>query len=344
MKTRRFLVLSALACSLALPAMAEDNDVVRVGITNNSSDVGFFIAHKRGYFEKEGLKVKFVPFAAAARMIAPFGSGDLEAGGGGVSAGLFNAVARGIHLRIVADKSTSVPGFGSGAVMVRQDHVDSGRYKSLKDFKGFKIALPAPGTATSASLDKMFATVGLSLKDMEPVYLSFPQMVTALDNKAADAAFMVEPMKSAAEARKLVKRVFGDEDSMPYHQIAVTVFSDKFAKDRKRAVAFMRALLRANRDYQDAITGGKLAGPEGEKIIAILTEYGNIKNPQVYRAIKVHSADANGAINLKSLQEDLDYFKKQGLIKGKIEVADAVDTTIAEEAVKQLGPYKRKQH
>jgi NitT/TauT family transport system substrate-binding protein len=47
-------------------------------------------------------------------------------------------------------------------------------------------------------------------------------------------------------------------------------------------------------------------------------------------------------LNLTSLETDLAYFKSQGLIEGKVTVADAIDTSIAQAAVKDLGPYHKK--
>ena len=68
------------------------------------------VAQKRGYFRDEGLDVNFVVFASAAQMIAPFAAGDLDAAAGAPSAGLHNAVARGIDIRMVADKVSTPPG------------------------------------------------------------------------------------------------------------------------------------------------------------------------------------------------------------------------------------------
>ena len=326
---------------LIAPAHAQTK--VSVGITNVIADVGFFVAHKRGYFAAEKLDVNFVPFDAAARMIAPMASGDLDVGGGGIAAGLFNAVARGVGLKIVADKSTSAPGLGTGALMARKDLVDSGRYKSVKDMKGWKLAIPAAGTGTSTSLENLFSANGFALKDMDVVYLSFPQMVTALENKAVDAAFLTEPGVTTDETRGVAQRVASDDEMFPNHEIAVTLASEKFIRDnRPAAVAFMRGFLKGTRDYTDAIEKGRLTGPGAEAIIAILTEYSLIKDPAVYRKIRVHSCDPDGRINIDSLEKDLAYFRAQGLIEGKVAVADAVDTSIAEAAVRDIGVYKRK--
>ncbi len=337
---RTVAILSALAAWAGL-ARAGEPVPVNVGITNVVADAPFFVADKRGYFAAENLKVNLIAFDAAAKMIAPLASGDLDVGGGGISAGLFNAVARGVGLRIVADKSSSYLGLGTGALMVRKDLVDSGAYKTPADLKGKKLAVPAAGTGTSTSLDRFFKRNGMSLHDMDIVYLSFPQMATAMQNRAVDAAFLTEPSVSTLVAKGIAVKIVGDDEMFPNHQIAVTLYSEKFlAGDRDVATRFMRAMLRGVRDYTNAVSGGKLRGPGAEDMISILTEYSLIKDPAIYRGLTVHGCDPDGKLNFDSLQADFDYFKSEGLIEGKVEVRDAIDTSIAAAAVRDLGPYR----
>jgi NitT/TauT family transport system substrate-binding protein len=342
----RFLTagyLLALVLLAAAPSRAAEPVAVNVGITNVIADVGLFVADKRGYFAAENLKVRFVSFDAAARMIASLASGDLEVGGGGISAGLFNAVARGLGVKIVADKSTAAPGLATGALVVRKDLIDTGRYTSPRDLKGWKLAVPAPGTGTATALDRFLSAAGLAIKDVDLTYLSFPQMVTALQNGGIDAAFLAEPSLTAVEASGAAVRIVRDDEMFPNHQIAVTLYSGRFiASDRDASVRFMRAFLRGTRDYVDAVKDGKLAGPGAEAIISVLTEYSLIKDPAIYRRIGVHACDPDGRLNPGSLEADLAFFSRQGLIQGKVDVASAIDTSIAEDAVRDLGPYVRK--
>ena len=74
----------------------------------------------------------------------------------------------------------------------------------------------------------------------------------------------------------------------------------------------------------------------------IVTEYSAIKAPAVYRAIQVHSCDPNGRINLESLAVDLAFFRSEGLIEGAVSLASAVDGSLAEEAIRDIGVYPRK--
>ena len=47
----------------------------------------------------------------------------------------------------------------------------------------------------------------------------------------------------------------------------------------------MRAYIKAVREYNDALKDGKIAGPNADEVISILTEYTFIKDPQVHREI-----------------------------------------------------------
>ncbi|MDB5777449.1 MAG: transporter substrate-binding protein [Herbaspirillum sp.] len=324
-------------------AYAADPVTVRVGLANASSDVGFFIAQKKGYFKQEGLDVTFTPFDSGAKMVAPLGAGQLEVGAGSPSAGLYNAVARGISIKIVADKGSTPPGYGYQPLLVRKDLVESGRYKTLKDLKGMKIAGSAPGSASTSTLNQMLTKAGLKNGDVERLYLSFPQHVLALQNKAVDAALTTEPSATKAVQSGAAVRVMGDDEIYPNHQLAVVLYSSSFIKDHPEAAkAFMRAYLRAVRDYNDGLKNGKLAGPNAADVIAILTEYTNVKDPAIYRAITVQGCSPDGALSIASLNTDLNFYKSEGLIKGNVTVDQVIDTSFAAAAVKALGPYHPK--
>src|SRR5262249_42848068 len=132
-----------------------------VGATMSTSDAPIYIADKKGYFHAEGLDVTVSNFRSAADMVAPLGAGQLQAGAGSASAGLYNAVARGIRIRVVADKASSPPGYGATKILVRKDHVASGRYKEPRDLKGMKFAMNAPGVSNTSTLNTLLHSVGL---------------------------------------------------------------------------------------------------------------------------------------------------------------------------------------
>ena len=119
------------------------------------------------------------------------------------------------------------------------------------------------------------------------------------------------------------------------------IFSGDFAKSHHDvAVRFMRAYVKAARFYYEALAGGHLAGPNANEVITILSEATTMKDPAVYRAITPSAINPDGRLNLASMRKDLQFFKDQGLIEGKVEVEDVIDTSFIDEAIKELGPYK----
>ena len=82
--TRRGLLKGAAATTFPMPAIAQALVELRVGIANASSDIGFFLGMKKGWYREEGINLSTTPFRSAAEMAAPMASGQLDAGGGSV--------------------------------------------------------------------------------------------------------------------------------------------------------------------------------------------------------------------------------------------------------------------
>jgi NitT/TauT family transport system substrate-binding protein len=332
------------AVAAAVFALGASAAPIRVGTTNSSSDAPLFIAQSKGYFKQEGLEVEFTSFPSAAKMIAPLGNGQLEVGAGSPAAGFFNAAARGLDIKMVADKGSMPPGNGYLAVLVRKDIVDSGRYKSFADFKGMKVALPAQGTTTDGTLNEALKRGGLKWSDVEVTYLGFPQHVVAFQNKAIDASVTTEPSATKAEQMKVAVRVAGGDQVFPNQQVAVILYGGQFIKEHAdEGRKFMKAYLKGVRDYNDAIVNGRLAGPGADQVIRILTSDTIIKDPNVYKAIVVNGCNPDGKVNVDSLKKDLQFFRDRNLIQGDITVEQVLDHSFVDVALKELGPYHRKQ-
>ncbi|WP_307024842.1 ABC transporter substrate-binding protein [Arthrobacter globiformis] len=316
---------------------------VTVGTTNSSSDAPLFIAQERGYFEAEGISVELLPFRSAAEMVAPLGSGGLDVGGGSPSAGLFNALARDVKIRIVADKSHASADDSYLSLLVRKDLVDSGKFKGYADLKGLTVADYSESGTTSAALNQMLKAGGLTMGDIKRTILAGPEHISALENRAVDASITTEPTVSQAVESGAAVRFAGTHKVYPNQQIGVMIYGEQFAaKEPEAAAAFMRAFLHGARDYNDALKGGKLVGEGAKEIISILAKATSAK-PETLAATTSHGVDPDGALNIAGMQSDLEFWKQGGYIEDKdITVASAVDTSFAAAASKALGPYKEK--
>src|SRR5262245_58671353 len=106
---------------------------VRLGELGILSGSGYYLAIENGYFAEQGIEIEPTRFNTTAEMTAPLAAGQLDVGTGATSAGLFNAMARGLDLRIVADHGYSAPGRPVNALVVRRDLVDGGEFRSAAD-------------------------------------------------------------------------------------------------------------------------------------------------------------------------------------------------------------------
>ena len=314
-----------------------------IGTIGAASDAPLFIADANGYFAEQGLKVKFVRFDSAAKMIPSLSSGEVNVGSGATSAGLYNAVERGIGIKIVADKARNAKGYGFEAIMVRSDLFDSGKVTSLKDFKGLKVAISANGNSEDALMNYALVQNGLSYKDIDPVFLGFPNQIPAYANKGIDASLTVEPTVTRLLQLGTAKKLISADDIFPDFQTAVIFYSPKFTQDQpENAKKFMVALVKAIRFYDDALKGGHIAGPNADAVIETLVKYSFLKDAAVHRAIVSQAVDPSGDINLPSLQMAWQYFKDTKQIDGSVKVNDVVDLSYVHAAAQALGPYVKK--
>ena len=332
------MVIAAVLWSGAVPVLAAEVHL-KVGVVGTTSDAPFFIAAKKGYFKDEGLDVEFIQFDSAAKMIAPLGTGDLDVGGGATSAALYNAAGRSVNIRIVADKAKNSNGFGFQSLMVRKDL--QGQVKGFADLKGKKVAISAAGNSEAFLLDQGLRKAGLTINDVETVYLGFPQHPAAFLNKAIDASISTEPTTTFEIKQGAAFKLAGVDQFYPNFQTAVTFYGGDFIKGKPEAAKkFMKALLRGMRFYRSNLVEGHLAGPQAQEIIDIMIAESPLKDPQVYRDIVSNDVDPNGAVVEASLRAVWQFFKDQGQIDGRNTIDEVLDMSFAKNAAAELGPYQ----
>lgn len=310
---------------------------VPVGISPVMSSAAMFIAKDKGYFKDEGIDVVINPFKASGAKMVPFlATGQLFVGGGNISAGMYNAIAQDIPIKIVSDKGTVSPGHGYLALIVRKDHVDSGRYKSYKDLKGMTMAVTAKGVSQEIATERYLKSVGLTLDDINLRTLAYSDINIALANNSIDASVQIEPFVAAAVKNGFAVRVAGDDEVYPNQQSAGIFYSPVFMeKHPKEAQGFMNAYVRGLRDYNDAFEKGK----NREEIINILTRNTKIKDAAVYEAVVPVGLSPDGLVNVESLKADVQWYHQRGYLKNPVNIDDIVDLSYAKNAVKKLGPY-----
>ncbi len=150
----------------------------------------------KGYLADQGIDLDLTVVQSGTNAMAFLGSGQLDAVFGNIGDTFFNAINRGLNLRIVAGitYSPSDPKTTYSAPLVgRKDLMDSGAIKSVADLKGKKVAMNTFGGIQEYNITKALEPAGLTVKDIDATILGFPDMPAALKNKAIDAAQPPEP-------------------------------------------------------------------------------------------------------------------------------------------------------
>jgi NitT/TauT family transport system substrate-binding protein len=261
----------AASAPTAAPASAAAGALQRVtvGVNNSLTDAPLFLADERGYFREVGLEIALEAFQGGAAMIAPLSAGQIDVGGGVLSTGLYNAIARGVTLRAVADRSREN---GSAGLLMRKELLDSGRVRGPADLKGLRLALPADCIATEVTLMQWLGGYGVTLQDLDQTLLPFADLPAAIANGSVDMGTAPEPIVTRVgqlPGGTVFQRL--GTDLRPYRQSAVIFYSPAFAEERERATRFMVAYLRGVRDYHDAFFGSKAQRDEVVRLLVAKT-------------------------------------------------------------------------
>ncbi|MDF2115418.1 ABC transporter substrate-binding protein [Roseiarcaceae bacterium H3SJ34-1] len=332
-------VLALGACAVAVPAAAADK--VKIGIVGSATDVIHILADKNGFFREENIAPEFINFISATTMIAPLANGDLDVGGGGPSAGMYNAAMRGIKLKIVADKGSMAPGNGFMPLIVRKDLYTTGKVRGLADLKGLKVGDTSKAGSGDVTLDKALRSVNLTFNDVDKLYMGIPQLAAALENGALDATFMLEPMGTTLVAKGSAVMLATGDTLYPNQQLAVILYGEAFAQKRDVAQRFMNAWVKGARIYNDALKDGRIAGKGADEMLQLLVENTNVKDKDVYRRMIAPAINPDGAVNAAGLKQDYLFYKGQGWIEGDIDPDSLVDNSFANHTRDILGPYRK---
>lgn len=308
---------------------------VRVGVSDLVGEAAIYIAMDKGYFQEQGLDVELISFTQNTDKIPALTTGEIDFAAASIAPGFYNAAERAIPLKVVSYLSVINPRSVTAGLMVRQDHVDSGRYREPRDFKGMLVAIASPpGGSTDYFLEKFAERAGITLQDMDTTVLPFPQMAAALANKAADAAYNVEPFVSVAEQQGIAKFVVPNGQFLPGVPVFVLQISPVFARAQPQAAdRFMVAVLKGQRFNHEAVNSGQGT----EEVYTILQNHTPIKDTRLMGRMLSDLVLPDGTIDPTPLIEIQDAFVRYGTVQQKQDVSQLIDASYAARALQQLG-------
>ena len=342
----RWLLRSA-CCALAFCFLgpqtvgAADPVTVNIGVLNTITDIPLILADRKGFFAAEGIAAKFTAFASSSVMVVPLATGQLDVGGGGAGVGLYNAVARKLDIKIVADKASDPKGYGFESLLVRTSLIKSGRFKTPRDLKGMTMSANQPGGVSYIMLVELLRKYGLTVADVKLENLDFPNHVLALANGKLDATVTEEPYVTLATSGGAATQILSSDTWYPSQEISVLIYGRDFLAKHDVALRFMRAYLRGVRYYDAALKNGHIAGANADEICTIINQTTEVKTPKLCHDMTAMAIDPNGRLNLDGMRSDLATFRNEALTQGNVSVNDVVDDSFLNEALRQIGIVRR---
>ena len=325
-------VVIGLALLVAAPVSAQGPRKVKLGVLKLTSSAVLFLGVERGYFKEFGIEPELVYFQAAQPIAVALASGDIDVGATGLTAGLYNIVAGGVPIWIVADKGREWPDFNLTALVVRKDLHDNG-VRTMKELKGRKIGVTQIGSTFHYNVGRYLEKEAMAPGDVELVPLqALPALNDALAAKRVDAVATAEPFVSRLEAAGVGVTIVQTGDTFPW-QIATIMYSDRFARDRKTAVDFMKGYAKSSRTYFDAVLAKK-SGPAFDEVVALTARYTGATPDLIRKGFPYQ--DRDGRLMPGDVGRQTAWWHAQKLIKAPIAEKDIVDETFLREAVRAL--------
>jgi len=248
-----FLFIAAFSAHAAAASPPDKARKLRGAYVVSLSFSPLFLAIDKGYFQAENIDMEIQVVQSAADVVAFLGIGQMDIAFGNISDTFFNAINRGVDVKIVGGLSYTPKERGilsPTPIFARKALADSGAVKTMADLKGRKIALNARGGIVEYQVSQSLRRYGLSIKDVEIVTIPFPDMPIALAKGAVDGAIMPEPIATAVRARNI--GVVLDPNPAPGIVVTTVMFGKNLLAPAEASVAnaVLRALRRAANELQ----------------------------------------------------------------------------------------------
>jgi len=268
------------------------------------------LARKQGVIEQRlksiGIEsVKWVEFQFGPPMLEALGAGAIDLGSVGDTPPIF-AQAGGSNL-VYAAATPSSP----HAVLVPHNSP----LKTVADLKGKKVAF-GRGSSAHNVIIKALATVGLTLRDIEPVYLAPADATAAFNGGNIDAWTVWDPYYTLAEQRYGARVLIDTRDKR-------LVSSSYYMASRDFANRYP-VVLATVLDELARLTAK--AGRNPEELVAVAAEASGI-DASIWHTVFGRSEFSQGPVGevqIAQQQQLADTFQALGIIPRKINIADIV--------------------
>ncbi len=260
------------------------------------------IAYADSFFAEEGLDIEFIKVANSTEAIPALIKGDLDVFPASANPGLFNAMARGIAVRMVADRGYLDPN-GCSSVAIA---VPPGRAAAFR-------ANPRIVRRVSIErqhgmlymIEKSLASVGLSIDSLDTKIIPPLPEQEALGKGTLDAAFVGEPWIARAVSAGKAEIWIRVEDVLPNMQSGFIFYGPSLlTRDPDAGRRFLIGYRRGVAKLQEGKTPANVA--------LLAKETGD--TPELVRQACWPTLRQDGRVDLTSTLEYQRWLQRKGLV------------------------------
>ena len=307
----RYLLAVVAASLLAAPSVTFAQKI-KIGYWTSGVSLGFGATlESMKFLEKQGLDVEYIKFADVNAPTRAIVSGAIDVAFGASGAGALNIAADGVPIKII---------LATQIAEVRFAVLESSPIRSLAEFKGKKIGMSPPGSATHAiAVALLEGNYGLKPADYLVVSGNEPRLAQFLAQGEVQASAL-RGMTVAQISGEIKVRVLGNyvdewkkltkSSAAPVIGMGI-VHSDYLAKNPEAVVKFVIGMKEAT-DW-----GAK----NNERVAEILQKAANMKPDDakayasLWSATYVTSMEPADVAMMKKMAE---IFRAAGSIKGNV--------------------------
>ncbi|WP_159590458.1 ABC transporter substrate-binding protein [Chelativorans xinjiangense] len=334
--TRRSFVVATLAGAAGLVAAgAQAADKINVGIipslTSHSPSI---IAEAKGYFADQDLEVEFVSFQSAQPMAVAIASGDVDFGMTAISGGLISLADKGV-IKVIGGALQETPEIEGQKILVSKAAHDAG-VTSPADLKGRSFGITTTGSSFHYMAHKIadgegFARSEIHLRPLQKV----PAVIAALKSGQIDAWSIVPNIAGSLTAGGDVVEIGKVSDYIDDYQVTTIFTSTANTQEKPDLVKrFLGGLSKGMDDYNAALVDKTMGEDETAEIVAAIHEYIYADQPLDKAAPRISTGamrmSPNAALNLASVEDQLEWFKSEGLVPEGVSMEKLVDASFVE--------------
>lgn len=326
------LALSAAVVGLALPSQAADK--INVGILSLTSHSPSIIAEAKGYFEAQDLEVEFVSFQAAQPMAVAIASGDVDFGMTAISGGLISLADKGV-VKVIGGALQETPDVEGQKILASKAAFDAG-VKTPADLKGRTYGITTTGSSFHYMAHKIADKEGFDRAEIQVKPLQkVPAVIASLKSGQIDAWSIVPNIAGALTKGPEVVEIGKVSDYIDNYQVTTVFTSTKNATEKKDLVErFLAGLSEGISDYNAALVDKTMSEEDTAAIVEMIHKYVYSDQPLEKADPRIRAGamriNEGAALSIASVEDQLEWFKSEGLVPEGVTMEKLVDTSFVE--------------